>query len=163
MIVCAIWYHLQFKKREKHLWRSVIFGLLKVTSSTGVFNVFKTVQMVPNCAKHNQVDCALSIDNSKRDGVCTSIRFNFLAQNTVEIRFSDNPWQQETTNDIIWLGEKCVIYRLDIIFSITHVSKINLFCRRDIRRYPQMDIGRKIPNFIPCQEPEKWEWLIVSM
>ena len=34
---------IQFKKREKHLWRSVIFGLLKVTSSTGVFNVFKTV------------------------------------------------------------------------------------------------------------------------
>ena len=37
-------------------------------------------------------------------------------------------------------GEKSVIYRLDIIFSITHVtqvmvSKIN-FCQRDIRRYP---------------------------
>ena len=41
-----------------------------------------------------------------------------------------------------WLRrKKCVIYRLDIIFSITHVvqlivSKINLFCQRDIRRYP---------------------------
>ena len=33
-------------------------------------------------------------------------------------------------------GKKCVIYRLDIIFSITHVSKINLFYQRDIRRYP---------------------------
>ena len=37
--------------------------------------------------------------------------------------------------------EKSVIYRLDIIFSITHVtqvmvSKINFFCQRDIRRYP---------------------------
>ena len=27
----------------------------------------------------------------------------------------------------------------------------------------QRDIGRKIPNFIPCQEVEKWQWLIVSM
>ena len=46
------------------------------------------------------------------------------------------------------------------LFSITHVvqlmvSKINLFCQRDIRRYPKRDIGRKIPNFIPCQEAEK--------
>ena len=32
-------------------------------------------------------------------------------------------------------GKKCVIYRLDIIFSITHMSKINLFCQRDIHRY----------------------------
>ena len=52
--------------------------------------------------------------------------------------------------------KKCVTYRLDIIFSITHVvqlmvSKINLFCQRDIRGYPWRDIGRKIPNLIPCQ------------
>ena len=68
------------------------------------------------------------------------------------------------TSDIIWLrGKKCVIYRLDIIFSITHVSKINLFCQRDIRRYRLRDIWRKIPNFIPCQELVKWEWLIVSL
>ena len=60
-------------------------------------------------------------------------------------------------------GQKCVIYRLDIIFSITHVSQINFFCQRDSRRYPQKDIGRKISNFIPCQEVEKWQWLIVSM
>ena len=60
-------------------------------------------------------------------------------------------------------GEKSVIYRLDIIFSITHVSKINLFCQRDIRRYPQRDIGRKILNFKPGQQVEKWQWLIVSM
>ena len=37
-------------------------------------------------------------------------------------------------------GEKSVIYRLDIIFSITHVaqlmvSKINLFYQMDIGRY----------------------------
>ena len=50
-------------------------------------------------------------------------------------------------NDIIWL-------RLDIIFSITHVSKINFFWQRDIRRYPWRDIGRKMPNFIPCQVVE---------
>ena len=52
-------------------------------------------------------------------------------------------------------GKKYVIYRLDIIFSITLVSKINLFCQRDIRR----DIRRKI---VACQEVEKWQWLIVS-
>ena len=37
-------------------------------------------------------------------------------------------------------GEKSVIYRLDIIFSITHaaqlmVSKINFFRQSDIRKY----------------------------
>ena len=58
--------------------------------------------------------------------------------------------------------EKNVIYRLDIIFSITRiaqlmVSKINFFCQMDIRRYPQRDIRRGIPNFIPCQEVEKWD------
>ena len=83
----------------------------------------------------------------KGDGVCTSIRFNFCAQNRVEIRFSDNPRQNQTINDIIRLSEKkCIICRLDIIFSITHVSKINLFCQRDIRRYRWRDTGRKIPN-----------------
>ena len=55
-------------------------------------------------------------------------------------------------------GEKRVIYRLDIIFSITHlvqfmVSEINLFCRRDICRYPEK----------ACQKVEKWQWLIISM
>ena len=61
-------------------------------------------------------------------------------------------------------GEKSVIYRLDIIFSITHVaqlmvSKINFFCQMD----PYRDIRRGIPNFTACQEAEKWQWLIVSM
>ena len=36
----------QFQKREKHPWRSVIF------SSMYVFHFFKIVQMVPNRAKH---------------------------------------------------------------------------------------------------------------
>ena len=44
--------------------------------------------------------------------------------------------------------EKCVIYRLDIIFSIAHVtqlmvSKINFFCHRNIRRYSSRDIRRR--------------------
>ena len=61
----------------------------------------------------------------------------------VEIRFSNNPRQKDTTDDIIWLRrKKCVIYRLDVIFSKTRnvvqlmVSKINLCCKREIRRYP---------------------------
>ena len=37
-------------------------------------------------------------------------------------------------------GEKSVIYRLDIIFSVTRVaqlmvSKISFFCQTDIRKY----------------------------
>ena len=76
----------------------------------------------------------------RRDGVCISIRIN---------------------DGIIWVrAKKYVIYRLDIIFSVTHVSKINFFCQRDIRRYPDRDIGRKI---VACQEVEKWQGLIVSM
>ena len=64
--------------------------------------------------------------------------------------------------------KKCVIYRLDIISSITDVaqlmvSKFNFFCRRDNCRYPERDIRRGIANFIPCQEVEKWQWLIVSI
>ena len=46
----------QFKKREKHPWKSVNFsklgGLsLKQHSLMGVFHIFKIVQMVPNRAK----------------------------------------------------------------------------------------------------------------
>ena len=99
-----------------------------------------------------------------RGWVCTSISFNFCTWYRVEIRFSDNPRQKETTDDIIWVSiNKRVIYRLGIIFSITHVvqlmvSKINLFCQRNTHRYPWSDIRRKIPNFIPCQEVEKWQW-----
>ena len=47
---------LQFKKREKHSWRSVTFSKVAECfsrfSSIGVFYVFKVVQMVPNRAKH---------------------------------------------------------------------------------------------------------------
>ena len=74
------------------------------------------------------------------DGVCTSISVNFRACYRDEIRFSDNLRQKNTIDDIIWLGrKKCVIYRLGISFGITHlvqliVSKINLFCQKDIRR-----------------------------
>ena len=82
-------------------------------------------------------------------GVCTSISFNFHARCRIEIRFSDNPQQKDTVGDIIWgRRKKYVIYRLDILFSISHVvqsmvSKINLFCQKDICRYPKRDIGRK--------------------
>ena len=41
--------------------------------------------------------------------------------------------------------------------------KCQLVLPEDVRRYPQRDIGRKIPNLIPCHEVEKWQWLIVSM
>ena len=74
------------------------------------------------------------------DGVSTSINFNFRAWYEIEIRLCDNPQQKETINGIIWLkSKKCVIYRLDIIFSIARVaqqtvSKMN--CQKIIRRYP---------------------------
>ena len=103
------------------------------------------------------------------DGVCTSINFNFHAWYESEIRFSDNLQQKQTIDGIIWLRrKKCVTYRFDIIFSITRVaqlmvSKINFFCQGDICRYPERDIRRGIPNFIPCQKVKKWQWLIVSM
>ena len=81
--------------------------------------------------------------------VCTSMNFNFRAWYQVEIRFRDNPQQKETIEGIIWLRRKeCVIYRLDIIFNITHVvqvmvSKFNFFCQRDIcisvEGYPKRD------------------------
>ena len=104
----------------------------------------------------------------KGDEACTSINFHFHAWYEVGIRFSDNPQQKETIDGIIWLKrKKCLIYRLDILFSITHVaqlmvSKMN-FCQRNIHRYLQWNIQRGIPNFIPCQEVEKWQWLIFSM
>ena len=61
----------------------------------------------------------------RRDGVCTSINFNFRTWYNVETRFSDNPQQKETIDDIIWLWrKKYVIYRLDIIFSITQVAQL---------------------------------------
>ena len=68
------------------------------------------------------------------DGIFTWINFNFRSWYEVEIKFSDNPRWKVTIDDIIWLKKKNrVIYRLYIIFSITHVvqlmvSKINFFC-----------------------------------
>ena len=86
----------------------------------------------------------------KVDGVCSSTNFNFLALYELEIRFSDNPRQKEPIGSITWLRrKKCLIYRLDIIFSITHVaqvtvSKINFFCQGysyiSIEGYPKRDI-----------------------
>ena len=43
----------QFKKREKHPWRSVILACnFTKTPSMGVFHVFYIVQMLPNRATH---------------------------------------------------------------------------------------------------------------
>ena len=71
----------------------------------------------------------------------------------LKLKFSDNPRQKDTINDIILAQEKkiIVIYRLDFIFSKTHVTqlmvlKIN-FCHRDIRSANS--------NLITCQEVEK--------
>ena len=94
--------------------------------------------MIANSEKYTLADCALSInDYSKRDEVCTSINFNIRAWYEVDISLSDNPRQKEmhTIDGIFWLRRKnCVIYKLDIIFSITHVAqlmvlKINFFCK----------------------------------
>ena len=41
----------QFKKREKHPWRSVSFS--KVAGFSTFSHILKIVQMVPNCAKHH--------------------------------------------------------------------------------------------------------------
>ena len=76
------------------------------------------------------------------DRVSTSIKFNIHTLYEVEIRLSDDPRQKGTIDGIIWLRrKKCVIYRLDIIFSIAHVvqlmvSKMKSFCQRIICRYP---------------------------
>ena len=75
------------------------------------------------------------------DRVSTSINFNFHTWYEVEIRLSDDPRQKEAIDGIIWLRrKKCVIYRLDIIFSIAHLaqlmmSKMNVFCQAVISRY----------------------------
>ena len=47
----------QFKKHEKHPWRSVTLLNLQVLSSLGAFYVFKILQMVQNRAKHPQLIC----------------------------------------------------------------------------------------------------------
>ena len=55
-------------------------------------------------------------------------------------------------------GIKCVIFRLDTIFSKTHVARLMVlelnFCQRDIRSADS--------NIMLCQEVKKWQWLIVS-
>ena len=59
MNICDVLHDLepfaQFKKRERHLWRSVT--LLKVTLLIGVFHIFKIVQMVADCAMHHTYWC----------------------------------------------------------------------------------------------------------
>ena len=46
----------EFKKREKHSWRSVNFSKVagfSQHSSMGVFHAFEIVQIIPNRATHN--------------------------------------------------------------------------------------------------------------
>ena len=55
---CPIWVpFVQFKKREKHPWRSVNFSkvatFLKVTLLHGCFHVFKIAQMGLNRAEYH--------------------------------------------------------------------------------------------------------------
>ena len=71
--------------------------------------------------------------------------------------------QWPSTKEAIYIilgHQNKVIYRLYIIFSKTPLaqlmaSKINFICHRNIRSVSS--------NFIPCQEVEKWQWLIVSL
>ena len=87
------------------------------------------------------------------DGVCISINIYFWAWHEIEIRPSVNPRQKETIDDIVLAQEnKFVIYRLDIVFSETHVTqltvlKTNFLCQRNIRGANS--------NIIPCQKVEK--------
>ena len=120
--------------------------------------------LIANSEKYTLADCVLSInDYSNRGQVSTSINFNFHAWYEFEIRFSDDPRQKETIDGIIWLRrKKCnllIRYYFQILF-LSHVaqlivSKMNFFSQRVIRRYPQRDIRRGIPNFITCLEVEK--------
>ena len=59
-VLCDFVPFLQFKKREKHLWRSIIFSksyrlkpatLLKVVLLRGCFSRFLIVEMIPNRVK----------------------------------------------------------------------------------------------------------------
>ena len=102
----------------------------------------------------------------RRDGVCTSINFNFCAWYEVEIRFGDNPRQKETINDIIWFRRrKCVIYRLDIILSITRVAQLMVSKSISSVRGIFVDIRRgiSVEGYQTCKEAKKWQLLIVSM
>ena len=71
----------------------------------------------------------------RRDGVCISIIL--ISAPGIELKLGSVIQKMASFGS----GEKSVIYRLDIIFTITHVvqlmvSKIDLFCQRNICRYP---------------------------
>ena len=79
------------------------------------------------------------------DRVSTSINFNFHTWYEVEIRLSDDPRQKEAIDGIIWLRrKKCVIYRLDIIFSIAHVAQLMVSKWTSFARELLVDIRRGI-------------------
>ena len=134
----------------------------------GVFHVFKIVQMVPNHAKHHYLSRLCIEHKWFEEGMGYAPPKVLISTSGTELKFgSVITLNKRIQGDIIWCRrKKCAIYRLDIFFSITHmvqlmVPKINLFCQRDIRRYPYRDTGRKIPNLIPCQVVQKWQWLFL--
>ena len=172
------------KKRKKDLWPLFMDGVQlpqgyrATTRKHFPFNHYGFIhlnfpkKLLPTIFEFTRIDSKfwkiylswLCVEHvSKRGLVCTSINFNLHAWYEVEIRFSDNLGQKETIDDITWpRRKKSVIYRLDIIFSITHVAQLmvsqrNFFGQSDTCRYPQRDIRRGIPNVIPCQEIEKWQ------
>ena len=66
----------------------------------GVFHVFKIVQMVSNHAKHHYLS-QLCIGQKWFEEGMGYATFNFRTYYKVEIRFSDNPRQKETIDEII--------------------------------------------------------------
>ena len=69
---------------------------------------FNSHALITNFEKYSLANCALSINGSRRDGVCTSMNFNFRAWYEVEISFSDNTRQKEMIDEIILAQEKKV-------------------------------------------------------
>ena len=107
------------------------------------FNCLKATELLQGGTLHftTKLPSILSFPKNLLPTIFQFSRIDSKFWYRVEIRFCNNPRQKDTIDDIIWLRrKKCVIYRLDIIFSLTQVvqlmvSKINLFCRGDIRRF----------------------------
>ena len=103
----------------------------------GIFHVFKVVLMVPYCAKHHYLSSLCVKHKWFEEEMGYAPPEDLILVPRIEWKIGsvitlDKRRQQMTFGS----GEKSVISRLDIIFSITHVSRINLFCQWDIRRYP---------------------------
>ena len=98
-------------------------------------------------------------------------RFNFRAQNRVEIRFSDNPRQKETMTSF-GSGEKmcnlqiryhfqynsCVEYQLALSEGYTQIS-VEGYRKKDTKLHTMSETWEWEWEW----EYQKWEWLVVSM